>query len=82
MQYKSDASVSLRYDEKKKRFVFNQLVPMQTDLEGMHEFYIPVLKFDAFVWKRGKWQFVEDVEVKADARDKIYNDPPEDQNLR
>jgi len=82
MQYKSDASVSLRYDEKKKRFVFNQLVPTQTDLEGMHEFYIPVLKFDAFVWKRGKWQFVEDVEVKADARDKIYNDPPEDQNLR
>lgn len=82
IEYKSDASVSLKYDERKKRFVFNQLVPMQPDLEGMYEFYIPVLQFDAFEWKKRKWTFVEDVEVKASGKDDLYNDPPSPQNLR
>ncbi|MEQ9187589.1 MAG: hypothetical protein RLP15_07625 [Cryomorphaceae bacterium] len=82
LQYKSDASVSLRYDDRKKRFIFNELVPMQPDLGGMHEFYIPVLEFDAFEWRKRKWKFLEKVEVKANSKDKIYNDPPAEQNLR
>jgi len=82
LQYKSDASVSLKYDARKKRFIFNELVPMQPDLEGMYEFYIPVLEFDAFQWKRRKWEFIEKVDAKEDSRDKIYNDPPEEQNIR
>jgi hypothetical protein len=82
LQYKSDAAVSLRYDDKRKQFVFNQLVPMQPDLEGMYEFYIPVLQFDAFEWKRRRWVFVENVDVKGGSRDRLYNDPPEAQNIR
>lgn len=82
LQYKADASVSLQYDERKKRFIFNELVPMQPDLEGIYEFYIPVLEFDAFEWKRRKWEFIEKVDAKAGSRDKIYNDPPEEQNIR
>lgn len=82
LQYKSDAAVSLRYDERKKRFLFNALVPMQPDLEGMHEFYIPVLEFNAFKWKKRKWVFEENVDVKADTKGRIYNDPPAEQNLR
>jgi hypothetical protein len=83
LEYKSDASVSLRYDERKKRIVFNQLVPMQPDLEGMYAFYIPILEFNAFEWKRRKWVFIEDVEVKPQRKeDKNYNFPPEAQNMR
>ena len=82
IKYKADASVSMNYDKQKKRIVFNHLVPMQPDLEGLYEFYIPVLEFDAFQWKRRKWEFVEDVELKAGSKDRIYNDPPESQNIR
>lgn len=82
LQYKADASVSLTYDEKKKRFVFNQLVPMQPDLEDMNEFYIPVLEFNAFEWKKRKWTYIENVKVKQETKDKLYNDPPEDQDIR
>ena len=82
IEYKADASVSMNYDKQKKRIVFNHLVPMQPDLEGLYEFYIPVLEFDAFQWKRRKWEFVEDVELKAGSKDRIYNDPPESQNIR
>jgi len=48
----------------------------------LYEFYIPVLEFDAFEWRRRKWVFVENVELKATAKDRIYNDPPEAQNIR
>ncbi|MEX2597398.1 MAG: hypothetical protein WEC59_10760 [Salibacteraceae bacterium] len=83
LEYKSDAAVSLKYDNREKRIVFNQLVPMQPDLEGMHEFYIPVLEFNAFVWKRRKWIYEEDVEVKMKRKkEDVYNFPPEEQNLR
>ncbi len=83
IEYKSDASVSLNYDESKKRIVFNQLVPLQPDLADMREFYIPVMQFDALEWKNRKWRFEEDVNVKMKSKvDTEYNDPPESQNIR
>jgi len=81
LEYKADAAVSLKYDQKKKRIVFNKLVPIEPDLEEMYEFYIPILEFSAFEWKRRRWVYVEDVDVRAPSRDVDYNDPPADQNL-
>ncbi|MBT3963183.1 MAG: hypothetical protein HOE95_03590 [Flavobacteriales bacterium] len=80
LEYQSDAAVSLKYDKHKKRIIFNQLVPSQPDLEGMQEFYIPLLEFDAFEWKKRKWRFVHDLDVRMDVREKPYNFPPEEQN--
>ena len=82
LEYKADASVSLHYDDKKKRIIFNQLVPMEPDLEGMREFYIPVMQFDALEWKKRKWRYINDIPVKVKEADKNYNDPPEEQQIR
>jgi hypothetical protein len=83
IEYKSDASVSLNYDASKKRIVFNQLVPLQPDLADMREFYIPVMQFDALEWKKRKWRFQEDVNVKMKSKGDVeYNDPPKPQNIR
>lgn len=82
LEYKSDASVSLNYDHAKKRIIFNQLAPMEPDLEGMRELYIPVMQFDALEWKNRRWRYVTDVDVKMKDADKEYNDPPEDQQIR
>lgn len=81
-EYKSDASVSLKYDAKRKMIVFNQLVPMQPDLEGMREFYIPLLDFDALEWKKRKWRYVSNVDVRMSDDKKVYTDPPLPQKMR
>lgn len=82
LEYKSDASVTLRYDPQRKQIIFNQLVPMQPDLEGMPQFYIPITQFNALRWKKRKWKFEEDVDVRMQNDNREYNDPPEPQNLR
>ena len=82
LEYKSDASVSLSYNESKKQIIFNQLVPMEPDLEGMREFYIPITKFNALQWKKRKWRLVKDIELRMEKEVREYNDPPEDQEIR
>lgn len=82
MEFKADASVSLKYDERKKMFIFNHLMPMQPDLEGMPEFYIPILEFDALEWRKGKWRYVEGIDGRLNERDDNYNDPPLPQKLK
>lgn len=79
LEYKSDASVSLTYDKRKKRIIFNELVPMEPDLEGSYAFYIPIMKFNALEWKRGKWRYIEDVDVRLDTGGRPYVDPPSPQ---
>lgn len=82
LEYKSDASVSLRYDQRRKLIVFNKLVPMQPELEGMYEFYIPMLEFSALEWKKRKWRYMEDVNVRMEDDNKKYVDPPAPQDIR
>ncbi len=82
LEYKSDASVTLRYEKRGNRIVFNQLVPMQSDLEGLSEFYVPVMEFDALVWKKRKWRLVQDVEARMGKNNKEYVDPPSEQKIK
>lgn len=81
LEYKADASVSLQYDEKLERFIFNKLVPMEADLLGLPEFYIPLLEFDALEWKRRKWTLVQDVDVRMDDKKRSYINPPLPQKI-
>lgn len=81
LEYKADAVVSLKYDEKSERIIFNKLVPMEGDLAGLPEFYIPLLEFDALEWKRRKWTLVKDVDARMDDKKRTYNDPPLPQKL-
>ncbi len=80
LEYKSDAAVSLRYEPRKKRIIFNELVPMEPDLEGSYAFYIPIMKFNALVWKRGKWTWEEGIDARLNTGDRPYVDPPSPQN--
>ena len=82
LEYKSDAAVTLRYEKRKNRIVFNQLVPMQPDLEEMREFYIPVMEFDALVWKKRRWRLEKDVEARMKKTDTEYVDPPKAQRIK
>lgn len=71
-QYSDKAVISVNMNEKIGGIVFDHLVPEQKNLEGMYDFYIPDMTYDAYKWSDGVWRYHEDVIA--------YNDP--NRNIR
>jgi hypothetical protein len=72
-EYSSTTTMSLKYEKqyllygKKKRsmIIFDRLAPSDPELEGQYQFYYPETNiFDGFVFKRGKWTMVKDVDAR------------------
>ena len=61
IEYNSSSTISVRYDEKEKRIVFDHLIPMRKDLEGLYEYYVPDGTYNAWQYSNGKWIFKSDV---------------------
>lgn len=75
-KYAEDASMSLRFHEKKKMIIFDHLVPMKEGMDGIFEFYGPDFTYDGFELKRnGEWEFVEDVDARQEKNGRQWNDP-------
>lgn len=76
-EYSTEVSMSCRYQEKHKRLVFDHLAPRSAGLEGNPAFYGPDLTFDAFELKKGRWEFVENVDVRQERKrsKRPYKDP-------
>lgn len=76
-EYSAEVSMSCRYQEKKKRIVFDHLAPRAAGLEGSYAFYGPDLTFDALELKKTKWELVENIDVRLDKEKnkRPYNDP-------
>jgi hypothetical protein len=77
LEYSSEVTASLRYDEKRNIFIFDHLVPQQENLKGQYQFYGPDLSFDGFELKKGAWQYIEDIDARNEKnpRDKNYHQP-------
>ena len=76
----------LKKPEKGKRFImenvksemilFDRLVPLNTSLEGQKQFYVPETNvFDAFIFEKGKWLFIEDIDARNKAIRENRNQP-------
>jgi len=63
-EYSSNVSMSLNYDEKGKRIIFDHLSPIEKGLKGQYQFYAPDLSYDALKFKKGKWQHLENIEAR------------------
>ena len=61
IEYNATSTISVRYEEKEKRIIFDHLMPMRKDLEGLHEYYIPDGTYNAMKYTNGKWEFKNDV---------------------
>ena len=61
IEYNATSTISVRYEEKEKRIVFDHLIPMRKDLEGLHEYYIPDGTYNALKYTNGKWELKNDV---------------------
>ena len=75
-EYSKEASMSLRYDEKKKWIVFDNLSPREPQLEGMYSYYGPDFSINALNYVKGKWLLEKGVDVTNEKSKKIkYNQP-------
>ncbi len=63
-EYNARAVMSLNYDEKKKRIVFDHLSPPSPQLAGNYKSYGPDFTYDAYQWKQGKWILFKNVELR------------------
>jgi|AntAceMinimDraft_16_1070373.scaffolds.fasta_scaffold106176_1 hypothetical protein len=75
-EYSSKATMSLKYEKqflntkkrkkrKKDMIVFDRISPLNTNLKGQYQFYIPETNiFDGFVFTKGKWEYVKDVDAR------------------
>ena len=72
----SKSSFSLKYSEDDNRVIFDQLVPIKKELEGMHEYYIPEGTYNAFNYLNGKWVLEEDIDARNQQIRSKSNKPP------
>ncbi len=71
-EYNARAVMSLNYDKKSKRIIFDHLSPPSPELAGNFSTYGPDFTYDAYRWKSGKWNLIKNVEV----RNPPETDPP------
>ena len=75
VEYDAKTSVSVKYQKKEKRIVFNHLVPARKDLIGLEEYYIPEGTFNAYQYKRGKWWLEQDIDIRNKQKVKRIKKP-------
>lgn len=63
--YSVQATMSMRYEEEKKRIVFDHLSPAEPNLKSQHQFYGPDGSYDALVFKKDRWILLSDVDVRS-----------------
>ena len=76
-EFRAELIMTLRYEEKQKRIVFDHLAPEVAGAEGMYQFYINTFSYDAYEFKKGKWQYKADIDARneKDKKDDRYIPP-------
>lgn len=69
-EYSENAKISLRYEDKYKRIVFDHLSPESQGLEGVYSYYIPDMSYDCYFFDDEMWMLKEDVIAINDEQDK------------
>ena len=78
-QYNKQSYMSLKYfkERKEELIIFDHLIPKSPQLEGMFDWYVTDLSFDAFKLENEKWVFIGQVNKnsKKDSKNRPYNNP-------
>ncbi|MBT5090675.1 MAG: hypothetical protein HOM24_06280 [Flavobacteriales bacterium] len=75
IEYDAKTSVSVKYQQREQRIVFNHLVPPKKDLEGLEEYYIPEGTFNSYQYNKGKWLLEEDIDIRNQQKAKRIKKP-------
>ena len=76
-EFKAEMVMTLKYEEKNKRIVFDVLAPEVSGAEGMYQFYVQTFAYDTYVFRKGKWVYVPDQDIRnpKDKKDEKYTAP-------
>ncbi len=67
-EYSKQSQMMLRYDENAKLIVFDLLVPPSPLYKGQFQFYGPEGTYDGFYFKKGKWIYKANVDVRNEKK--------------
>jgi hypothetical protein len=76
-EYARDASMLLRYVPDQNLIVFDNLAPPDKKSKDKPQTYGPDLSYDGFRLKNGRWEFIENLDMRniPSEKDAKYNDP-------
>lgn len=80
-EYAENVVMSLKYNVKVEKIIFDVLIPSSSNLKGVYEYYGPSLEmFDAFFIENKKWYYEKDIDIKLDpsVKDFIWVNPREE----
>lgn len=60
-EHSNKATMSLRYDEKRDKIIFDHLSPESPSMKEFREYYVPDMSYDAYEFKDRKWHLLEDI---------------------
>ena len=64
LEYSSQVSISVRYNEALDQIVFDHLVPLHAVYTGNYEFYGPDGSYDGLEFENGTWIYREDLDAR------------------
>lgn len=60
-EYSEKATIGVNMNERLEAIVFDHLVPETASLEGMYDYYVPDMSYDAYKWSGSIWVYQEDL---------------------
>ncbi len=82
LEYSDEVSASVKYHPKKNAIVMDHLSPKNPLMTGIYADYGPDGSYDLLLLKKGKWQFIEDINISefVNGNDKPFIDPRKKRN--
>lgn len=63
-EYAKQARMTIQYNKKEKQIVFDHLAPSSPIYQNQFEYYGPDFSYDALEYQKGKWELVENIDVR------------------
>ncbi len=70
-EHSNKTTMSLKYDEKRQKIIFDHLSPQSPGLKEFREYYVPDMSYDAYNFHDQKWYLEEDIIAVNNKRESI-----------
>lgn len=60
-EYSPTARITVSYNKDEDMIIYDQLVPLDPNAEGIFEYYVPNLNYDGIKFENGSWKWVHNV---------------------
>ncbi len=76
-EFRAEMIMALKYNDEKGMIIFDNLAPEAPEGKGIYETYVMDGSYNGFVFKKGKWQYIPEVNAlnPKSPNDKFYEDP-------